>query len=125
MTLFGQSEPFELSNPLLRVETDGTFLSSYQKDYRLAAVAFRYYGNGDIKDASNLQKSGLYDIENGKITIFIHLDEQFMRTMQHGEIRTNYFLLLVPNKVQPSQFSTLRQAESLGAKILQGGAGPP
>jgi hypothetical protein len=124
MPLFGPNQPFEPSNPILRVDAEGRLLLSRKQDYRLAAVAFRYYGNGDMKDSPNLQKSGLYDIENRMVTIFIHPDRQFIQTMQN-EARTFYYLLLVPNRVQIDQFATLRQAESLGVIIISSGMGPP
>jgi hypothetical protein len=87
-------------------------------------VAFRYFGNGDILDSRDLQKSGLYDIKDESITIFIHLDQSFVETMRR-ERGTSYYLLLVPKAVQMDQFTTPREAESLGVKLIDGRSGPP
>src|SRR5690348_16896819 len=67
MPSFGMVRPFDLASPKLYVLVNGSTLSRYAKDCHLGAVAFRYYGAGDIKDTPKLQKSGLYDIDNSSL----------------------------------------------------------
>jgi hypothetical protein len=38
---------------------------------------------------------------------------------------TTYAILLVPKEVSLGSFSTLRQAEGLGVKVIGAGGGPP
>jgi hypothetical protein len=121
----GTDTPFDPNNPLLGVTANGNLLLSYRDSYHVAAVGFHYYGNGNIKDAPNLQKSGLYDIQDGPIIVRIKPDEHFIQAANRGERNTSYALLLVPNNVQMDQFATLREAESVGVKIVQRASGPP
>ena len=120
----GTDTPFNANDPRLRVTANGSLLLSYRDSYHVAAVGFHYYGTGDIKDAPGLQKSELYDIENGPIVMRIKPDAQFIEAANR-ERGTSYALLLVPKNVQMDQFSVLRQAESIGVIILQTAAGPP
>lgn len=111
-------------NPFLKVETKGELFRPYRNSYYLAAVAFHQI-SVDLPDVPNLQKSGSYDIKDGRITMAIQLDQQFINAIGQGAVNTNYALLLVPNKVRMDQFETLRQATALGVRVMQTSSGPP
>lgn len=109
----------------LRVVVQGLLLQQFKSSCKIAGVAFHYSGTTDIDDAQALQKSGLYDIYKGPITIRIPLDEQFRKSLIVGTWGTNYSLLLVPNGISIDRFATLREAKKLGIRILQLNSGPP
>jgi hypothetical protein len=111
-------------NPFLKAETKGELFRQYRNSYYLAAVAFHQFGV-DIPDVPHLQKSGSYDIKDGRISMAIQLDQQFLNAIAQGAVNTNYALLLVPEKVRMNQFDTLRQATALGVRVMQISSGPP
>lgn len=125
MTSWGSDTPFNPKNPLLRVVADGNLLYRFRHSYKAGAVAFHYYGLLDINDTPGLQKSALYDIEHGPITMRIKPDAQFIEAVNKGQRNTQYALLLVPKNVQMNQFAVLQQAKSLGVVVVQITAGPP
>jgi hypothetical protein len=108
-----------------KMELSGSVLMPYRINYRVAGACFRYHGTADILDATGLQKSGLYDIKDEALKIEMPWDSSFIDTIKRGEVETSCSLLLVPNGVTMDQFSTLRQAEAIGVKVLQTVAGPP
>ena len=108
-----------------QVIANGRMLQEQREHYRLAGVCFRYGGLGDPDDATSLQKSALYEIRNESIPIIIPLDSAFQAQTKSGIGGTNYRLLLVPNGVNPAQFSTFHEAYSLGIKVIGTGGGPP
>jgi hypothetical protein len=127
MTYWGSSTigPQPIESMRLMVTTNGLYFAEYKKAARLAAVAFRYYGTGDVLDASGLQKSGLFDITDQPISLLIQVDSEYKNTMKRGDTETMYYLLLVPRDVNMDQFNTLRQAQLAGVKLLESHGGPP
>jgi hypothetical protein len=106
------------------ITADGRLLYNQRNKYELAGIAFDYFGTQDPKDTTDLSKSSLYDIQNGDIHISIPLSETLIADKQQGKAGTNFMLLLVPKGVRMEQFSTIHQAEALGAKVLSQGGGP-
>jgi hypothetical protein len=86
---------------------------------RIAVVCFHYYGTTETMDATGLQKSNIFSVTKNEIPIVIRLDDQFISEVRSGTRGTNYVLLSVPDNFDMNQFTTLRQAHSLGAEILQ------
>jgi hypothetical protein len=106
--------------PILAVMTDDN------RDLKLMGIAYHYDGKTDFSDVKDLQKSALYDVRRGAENILIKADEIFINeavTRQH--VRTNYILLTVPAQLGQPNFSTLRQAFSMGAQMVWSGVGPP
>ena len=98
---------------------------SERKDYKLIGVCFHYWISGDLLDQPNVSKSGLYDIRDGHITITIQWNDQFVRELVKPMLGTTYVLLEVPKGVTPDDFTTVRKAVDLGARILQSRVGTP
>ena len=94
---------------------------------RLIGIAYHYDGFGDVFDAKGLQKSAPYDVRIGSIIILIKPDAEFLNEVTSGKhVRTNYVLISIPASLGDNpNFSTLRQATALGAKVLWTGIGPP
>jgi hypothetical protein len=108
------------------VLADGRALFSKHSKFRLAAVCFHYFGLGDPKDATNLSKSGLYDILQADIPIIIPYNDTFLAEWkQENKSGTNYYLLLVPIGIKMNQFDTIHEAEALGVQLIGQGSGPP
>ena len=127
MTSWGPVLPFDPSHEKLGINANGhLLLQRFGADYRIAGVAFHYFGTGDIKDSTGLQKSGLFDLEDRQINMYIFPDQKFTQEVVQAHLgATTYFLLVIPKSVRLDQFSTVRQAESLGAIALDGNGGPP
>jgi hypothetical protein len=104
---------------------DGNGILSYQNDFKIAGVAFHYSGATDVKDVSALNKTNLYDIGPNDITMVVEWNQAFLDEMAHGVHGTSYMALLVPNTVRMDEFSTIRQAEAMGVKVIGRVAGPP
>lgn len=99
---------------------DTSKLQDKAKAYRLVGVAMRWNGTSDQMDWKPIEKSGPYDISTDQSQfIFIQDDAGFLSG--NGTLVEQFFLLLVPRNIQPDQFSTLREAENLGAQILDSG----
>jgi hypothetical protein len=112
----------------LKVTADGSHAStSTRNKYRVAAIAMHYDGTRDANDVEFLVKSNEYDIADGVISILIPISPRF-RADYGPPLNwrgTGYALLLVPKEISMDKFSTLRQAQSLGVKILGTGGGGP
>ena len=107
------------------IRVDSRRFLSQRKGFRLAAACFHYYGIGDAKDSPNISKSALYDIvDQPYLDITIPFNQQFEEERKKGH-GSNYALLLVPNGVKMDQFSTIHEAEALGVKMIDTGAGSP
>jgi hypothetical protein len=91
----------------------------------VAAIGFRYFGTTDVKDTGELNKTDLYDIYPGDNTLVIVWNNKFIEELNRLQGGTNYGVMLVPNGVGMSQFSTIRQAESMGVIIIGRASGPP
>lgn len=99
--------------------------SSFQSDYRLGLVCFRTDKTKDFRDIDRLQKSALYDVGDRAVHIVVTVDDVYVEEWERGARLTYYFLFLVPRGVGMSDFSTIRQAEALGAIQIAGRIGPP
>lgn len=102
--------------------------ASRRSGYKLAIGCFVYGGQQDILDAPYLQVSNLYDIKDEDETIRALYAGYFVNYRnQVKAFGISIALLNVPNGVQPSSFTTLRQARALGVLIpaLDTGTVPP
>lgn len=98
---------------------DNARLQSYSSSYRIAMGCFVYTGMEEMLDAPLLQVSNLYDIKKGPIPMRTELSAPFQQVLQTlNPVALNVVLFLVPKGVEPSQFSTLRQARDLNVKII-------
>jgi len=91
-------------------------------DYKMATACLLYDGKQDILDAPYLQVGGLYDIDKygGTKTLIAGWSDFFTNYfVQKGGNGVYVALLLVPNGVEPYQFTTLRQARAIGVRIPQ------
>jgi hypothetical protein len=95
------------------------------KKYRVMGVVYHLPPNIDRIDVNGLSKSSEFDIRGEPIDIIIPWNQQFLNEMGHGARMSSYALLAIPVGVTPDQFNTLRQAEALGARILEERGGPP
>jgi hypothetical protein len=95
------------------------------KKYRLMGVLYHLPPNVDRGDVSGISKSNEYDIRDEQVYIAIPWNKNFIDEFAKGEVRSSYALLAVPSSVTKEQFDTLRQAEALGALILEENGGPP
>jgi len=97
---------------------NGSALESRMLGYKLALGCFVSDGSTDILDVPYLQIGNLYDIKMGPETIQANYAPYFLDYMTKSHaIGISVALLIVPNGVQPSQFSSLRQARALGVLI--------
>jgi hypothetical protein len=92
----------------------GNSLLSYQDRYRMAAACLVSDGSTDMLDVRDFSVGREYDIVSGDVLMTAIGDPEAAKRITNG---VNYFVLLIPPKVQTSQFVTLRQARALGVKI--------
>jgi hypothetical protein len=85
---------------------------------KIIGVAFHYRGNVDVNDAGGLQKSKPYDYRKGTQFLSIEPDQIFSDEVRRGLSGTNFAAFNVPEGITEDQFSTLRQAYKLGAKLI-------
>jgi hypothetical protein len=96
------------------VTVDTSHLLDETEAFRLGAVEVHDDSLSDPLDSPGLQKSTLFDIQPGPVTIGIHLDGRFRRSLE----KVDFDLLLVPKRVTMDAFATLHKAEDLGVQIL-------
>jgi hypothetical protein len=102
------------------MQIDQNFLQRFRQDYKLATACLIYDGTQDILDDPYMQVGGLYDIdENRSIKkLTAGFTPNFAQLyVQKNSVGVFVALLLVPKGIEPSQFSTLRQARALGVRI--------
>lgn len=97
-------------------------LKETKSDKKIIAAVLLYPGVVDIMDTQGLQKSEAYDFTKGQKICLISPDQSFRNARRNGVRNENFFLLEVPAAVTKDQFSTLRQAIGLGAKIIYQGS---
>jgi hypothetical protein len=95
------------------------------KKYRLMGVLYHVPPNIDHIDVSGISKSNEFDIRDEQIDIEIPWNQKFINEFASGETISAYALLAIPVGVTGDQFDTLRQAQALGARILEERGGPP
>jgi hypothetical protein len=88
-------------------------------------VLYHHPPNIDHIDVSVISKSAEFDIRGEQIDLEIPWNEKFRTEVANRLVGTSYTLLAIPVGVTPDQFDTLRQAEALGARILEERGGPP
>jgi len=108
-----------------QIIVDGTSLSKYKAGYRMVAICFHWYGKEDVQDREPIERSAVMDIQDGPQLMPIFYDDTFKNEVAAGGHGTTYMLLIIPAPSANNQFSTLRQAYSLGAKPVWSAGGPP
>lgn len=98
----------------LRALANGRGLASYKDDFKLAAIAFHNVGMIDEYDIETIQKSNLYDITPGYVSIGIPLDARFKQELIDGLHGTNYKLLIVPNGIRDAQLQNAAAGREVG-----------
>ena len=107
------------------IEVDGSKVSHIDATkYKIIGISFHHF-TGDVLDAGNINKSGLYDIILQRFLISVPWCEQYGKEVANGVQGTAYVVLALPLGLETDQFETLRQAIALGAVVLASGAGPP
>ena len=105
------------------VTANGTRFWKYHEHYKLVAGCFVSDALTDMLDAVQLQLTNSYDIRQGDIDMRLvwgpGFKEHIEKTHAPG---LNYVLMMVPIGFESGQVSTLRQAKSLGARIVMEGA---
>jgi len=94
-----------------------TIFNESKPDRKLILVSFHRSALVDIKDQTSLQRSEPYDYTTGLKTLVIDPDQKFRNEAAFGA-SPSFVLLDMPNTVNKSQFSTIRQAVAIGGKIL-------
>jgi hypothetical protein len=102
------------------ISIDGSEIYRYNP-MRVMGAVFHWTPDRDADDISDLQKSPAYDIRKDRLEFFINTDQKFINEYLFGA-PTNYAVILLPQNQMPQNFSTLRQAKILGAKVIQLGA---
>ena len=118
----GRVEYGNLNDGRLYITRD---IAEDKPDRKIIAVAFHYFGKVDINDQVGLQKSRPFDYRKGTQFITISPDSIFFDEVRNGASGTNYMLLDVPQGITEDQFSTLRQAYKIGAKLMFSAAKRP
>jgi hypothetical protein len=96
----------------------GDALRSRKDNYKLAVGCFVYDGQQDVLDSPYLQVSSLYDITPGELYLKASFSPEFAKYFKEKHaIGIDIVLLNVPNGIQTSQFTTLRQARALGVRL--------
>jgi hypothetical protein len=100
------------------LSVDGHRLIKRKDRYRLIGICWNHLASQDFTYDTNLSKSGLYEIRDEEILMKIPLTVEFLTEMQTVDVKPSYLLLAVPKEIRADQFSSINEAEQLGAKIL-------
>jgi hypothetical protein len=120
-----QSNPVVITGtPRSEATINGSLLLDFADDYRIVVGISKNDGTQDSLDR-HLATSAPYAIREGPIPTSIYWDQDFIAKLLKGWTGTGYTLFACPNAINPSQFSTIRQALSMGCKKLKGVSGPP
>jgi hypothetical protein len=124
--IFKPGHPESMVGPLSSfMVVDGNRIADMVgNDFKLIGLCFHFY-SGDRLDAKEISKSAIYDIKPELISIVIPWNDDFRAAVARGEMGSDYTLLALPPDVGASQFDTIRQAEAIGAKLLEERGGPP
>ncbi len=97
---------------------NGEMLTKYKNGRKLIGICFHHWAGANFRDEQGISKSAAYDIDSTSIEIVIPLNEVFVAEELKNPTSASYVLLAVPFPVKPEDFNTIRDAESLGAKII-------
>jgi hypothetical protein len=115
---YGQDPLSESSH----LTANGDRFMYYAGEYKIASACYVYDGVGDLLYAPQLQVSKAYDIRNSPIRMLAQWGPTFRGYLQTKKfVGMAHVVLLVPMGVDPGQFTTLRQAQAMGVKIVNGG----
>ncbi len=117
--------PSQIWKDGLEVIVKGRLLSTYKDKYHLTAAAMLYDATDDEKSAKLQLRSGIFSINNNDISMRMPYTQSFTNNISGGKFNTSYYLLLIPKSVKNDDFSTLGQAEMLGAIVVEARGGPP
>ena len=94
--------------------------------FRIVGVVFVMTGDIPMRDVP-VSKSAALDIENSDFYVPIKVDRSTLPPDGTRVIATmHYALLLVPERLNPDRFKTIREAQELGAKFIwHGGSNLP
>ena len=88
------------------------------KGHKIAVACFVHDGTMPILDVSPLQVGKLYDVSTSEIYLKATWADSRSQYLQLNKaIGIDVALLVIPNGVETSQFTTLRQARALGVLI--------
>lgn len=104
---------------LFHVTANGSHLLPYESEYKLLAFSTFYDGTQNPQDVEFFKKSSVYDIMSGNIHMGMLFDEDELKT-KRGAL--NFGLSMIPNGLNPGSFSTVNEAQALGAKFIWKGA---
>jgi len=114
MAVVGWGGSEELGPGKFFVTANGGRYFTYRNSYRFMTFCLVYDGLRDELDAPIIGKSAPYDITRGLVRTVI--------VPPSGGCGPNFGLLLIPRELDPGGFSTVRQAQALGAKFAWKGA---
>ncbi|MDP9038107.1 MAG: hypothetical protein M3O02_02390 [Acidobacteriota bacterium] len=101
-----------------RMIVDGRLLEPYANKYQLIGVVLHWrHAIPDI-DEKGICKSQVFDIVPRDIEIPIAYNPQFLAEILTGSYSESFALLAVHRGLKPEQFDSLREAQSLGAKVI-------
>jgi len=107
----------------LVVDTSG--LKNYSQKYRLWGACFHWDGREDLLDTTNISHTSFFDITGTNVAMACPWNQQYSDEYIRGYRTTEYYILLVPLKVNKSDFGSLREAVAYGGYILQEQSGEP
>jgi hypothetical protein len=105
----------------LYVSINGEDIYQYSLSWRVIAAGFVWTVDIDHDDIQDIHKSASLEIRNEPMVFMIKTDHKFVDQVNKGA-PINYCLIILPKKVTPDSFKTLRQAKDLGAKVITMGS---
>jgi hypothetical protein len=118
------SGPMPWNRQTIYEQVDGRCFTEQESKYNLLGAAFHSFGVVDRVDETLTGLGRPHEISSSDIVLTIVLSESFLDVVTKGGRGTNYVILLLPKNLSTDQFSTIRQAKSLGAIVVftRGGA---
>jgi hypothetical protein len=117
--------PFLQGTPGGRIVVDTSKFKDYSDKYRLWAACFHWNATEDPLDTDNISHSNFFDISGTDVLIVCSWNQQYLNELLSGKSSTNYYVLLVPKKVEKTDFKNIREALASGGYILEDRGGPP
>jgi hypothetical protein len=112
-------EGWNASPPVYVMQVNTKYLIKYKSSHRLMTLERVNYADRDVMTDTIIEKSGLYSITGGSITL-AHPTAKILKFAPLAANQIQMFLLLIPNTVLAENIKSLSDVERLGGKILNG-----
>lgn len=106
-----------VADPIYTASITTDTIKQYKKTHKLILLTRNNWATSDRLNDTEIEKSNLYTIDDGEITLQF-VGGRKIRYAQVGSNSIEFYIIMIPNGVEPDQITKLSDLDKLGGKIL-------